>query len=202
MAVTVGSWTAIDDTEVDVDSPITESLMKRNRDNSYWIDAGTRQTTQTNTSKLLTPDGAGGVQWVDASTVSQINGTKGQGTMPTTSGSPLVVAIQTGRTLEVSVFNGPSAQTNNMGSGRIIVDASDDSISYAGNFFDASGNTFAFSTGNATLGASFANYLIIDRDSAPNDTFIAVRKNGTDYEFYVNQSAGGSGTSCYQYLWL
>ena len=74
MAVTVGSWASIDDTEIDAESPITESLMVRNRDNSYWIDAGTRKTTQTSQTKVLVPDGSGGVEWVEVATLSAING--------------------------------------------------------------------------------------------------------------------------------
>jgi len=63
MATTVGGFSAIDDTEVDAESPITETLITRLRDNSYWIDAGTKQTTITDTSKVLKPDGSGGVVW-------------------------------------------------------------------------------------------------------------------------------------------
>ena len=63
MAVTIGNFSPVDDGEIDAESPMTETLMKRNRDNSYWIDAGTRKTTETDTSKVLKPDGSGGVEW-------------------------------------------------------------------------------------------------------------------------------------------
>jgi len=63
MATTVGAFSAIDDTEVDAESPITESLVTRLRDNSYWIIEGTSKTTSTDTTKVLKPDGSGGIEW-------------------------------------------------------------------------------------------------------------------------------------------
>ena len=51
MATTVGAFTAIDDTEVDAESPITESLATRLRDNAYWLIEGTTLTTETASSQ-------------------------------------------------------------------------------------------------------------------------------------------------------
>ena len=69
MATTIASFSAIDDTAIDAESPIVESMVKQMRDNSYWIDAGTRKTTQTSQTKVLVPDGTGGIQWVEGATV-------------------------------------------------------------------------------------------------------------------------------------
>lgn len=75
MATTVGAFSAIDDSEVDSESPITESLVTRLRDNSYWIDQA--QTTETDTTLVLKPDGSGGTNWsgtiVDGTTGVVIN---------------------------------------------------------------------------------------------------------------------------------
>ena len=82
MATTVGNFSATDDTAIDVESPITETLMKETRDNPYWIDAGTKKTTITDTSLVLKPDGSGGVEW---GSVVAIDGTTGTLANPTTS---------------------------------------------------------------------------------------------------------------------
>ena len=73
MATTVGSFSDIDDSEVDAESPMTESLWKRARDNAYWIVAGKTLTTENDSTKVLKPDGSGGVTWGDPGG----NGTKG-----------------------------------------------------------------------------------------------------------------------------
>ena len=80
MATTVGGFSAIDDTEVDAESPITETLITRLRDNSYWIDAGTRRTGETSTTKVLTPDGSGGVAWVEVAGLAGVNGSSDRST--------------------------------------------------------------------------------------------------------------------------
>lgn len=100
MATTVASFSAIDDTAIDAESPMVESMMKQMRDNSYWIDAGTRQTTITDTSKVLKPDGAGGVEWG----VGGVNGTKGAlSTCGTTSGAPTLIAIASGAIVHLTI---------------------------------------------------------------------------------------------------
>ncbi len=116
MAVTIGNWAEIDDTEIDAESPITESLMVRNRDNSYWIDAGTRKTTQTSTTKVLTPDGSGGVAWVELSSIGGGSEAGGSSAISTswssitssTSGSLTISSIQrggNGDTTTITVVN-------------------------------------------------------------------------------------------------
>lgn len=81
------SYTAISDTEIDADSPITASLMSRLRDNPIaglqgipaaitdeaavavdWTPTGgglrnALKTDETDTSKVLTPDGSNSTQW-------------------------------------------------------------------------------------------------------------------------------------------
>ena len=79
MAETLGPWAAIDDTEVDAESPITESLMTRLRDshyaamsnngsppasNSYKLQLPARAfTAELNANLRLRPDGGGGMVW-------------------------------------------------------------------------------------------------------------------------------------------
>lgn len=78
MGTTVASFSAIDDTEVDAESPITESLVTRLRDNSYWIDPATTRTSATSNTLVLTPNQtAGTTQWQEISTLAGADGTKG-----------------------------------------------------------------------------------------------------------------------------
>lgn len=85
MAQTRGAYELIDDSEVDSESPITESLMTRLRDQWYaaLCDGSTTasndervsvpgrlKTAETDTQKVLQPDGAGGCIWSSAGTGS------------------------------------------------------------------------------------------------------------------------------------
>ena len=117
MATTVASFSAIDDTAIDAESPIVESMMKQLRDNSYWIDAGTRQTTETDTTKALKPDGSGGVVWGTGG----INGTKGAGTVSTASGAPTQIPIISGQIMRLYY------QMD------LVIDSSDDTYIWRGN---------------------------------------------------------------------
>ena len=153
MATTVGSFSAIDDTEVDAESPITETLVTRLRDNSYWIDAGTRQTTQTSTTKVLTPDGSGGVQWVEANTIAGVDGTKGAGTMGTTSGAAISVSIISNRILN---FESTVQQS------RIIIDSSDDSFVFLNTSSTLTGSFVALAASTLYGRKNGANYEFYD----------------------------------------
>ena len=79
MGQTRTSYLIIDDTEVDAESPVTESLVTRMRDQWYGAlcvsptTAPTAErlllpergkTTETDTTLRLAPDGAGGIDWV------------------------------------------------------------------------------------------------------------------------------------------
>ena len=80
MAQTRGEYEEIDDTEVDAESPVTQSLMFRMRDQYYGALCdttssapdderlslpGRAKTSETNTSRRLAPNGSGGVEWRD-----------------------------------------------------------------------------------------------------------------------------------------
>jgi hypothetical protein len=132
MATTVGSFSAIDDTEIDAESPITETLMTRMRDNSYWIDAGTKQTTQTSTTKVLTPDGSGGVQWVEVNNIAGVDGTKGVLTLSAT--YQTITSLTSGILfINSSLHDGNGNQANyKLYTSSIIVDLSDDTFSASG----------------------------------------------------------------------
>tara|TARA_R110000737_G_scaffold56106_1_gene80158 strand:- start:359 stop:835 length:477 start_codon:yes stop_codon:yes gene_type:complete len=135
MATTVASFSAIDDTAIDAESPIVESMVKQMRDNSYWIDAGTRKTTETDTKKTLKPDGSGGVAWATGG----VNGTKGAGTIGTTSGSPTSVSIISGLVLHFL-----------WGTNTYFIDASDDTYANAIN-----GTTGTITGTFADIGSGF-----------------------------------------------
>ena len=190
MATTVASFSAIDDTAIDAESPIVESMMKQMRDNSYWIDAGTRQTTHTSTTKVLTPDGSGGVAWVEADTIAGIDGTKGVGSIGTASGAPTQIAEISDKTLMVWFSDGNTTAAE-VSHAHIIITQSDDTFNLMSSYADTTG-TAAVSTG--TLTGSFASTLFGDQSSGAQSLYY--RKNGTNYEFY---SPNGD---YYQYLWV
>ena len=177
MATTVGNFSAIDDTEVDAESPITETLVTRMRDNSYWIDAGTRRTTETDTSKVLKPDGSGGVQWGAGGG----GGAKGSGTMSIASGTPTQIAIVTNRVLRLTTFD--SAGIN-----PFILDIDNADDSYVGN--SANGDQ------SGTVTGTFASFQY-----GSSGAYIWVRKVSTNYEFYIS-GGGASATNYYSYLWM
>ena len=176
MATTVGNFSAIDDSEVDAESPITETLVTRLRDNSYWIDAGTRQTTQTSTTRVLTPDGSGGVAWVEANTIAGVDGTKG-GIQPVSasSGSPDQITIQNNKKLFIYLNTDAIC----------AIDASDDTFS------GLNLSTLSHLSGTITgsFGAVYTNLV-------PNN--LLCKKNGANYEFYFS----ASNTFILRYFWL
>ena len=174
MATTVGGFSAIDDTEVDAESPITETLITRLRDNSYWIDAGTRQTTQTSTTKVLTPNGSGGVAWVEVGGIAGVDGTKGSVAISNASGSPTQVAIVTS-----SIFSGKWVTYS------FYIDSGDDT--YVG--FDDQANSAL----SGTLSGSYATIY-----TNASGTSIFCKKVSTNYEFYSCFST----TLSFVYAWL
>jgi hypothetical protein len=132
MPVTVSNFSAIDDTETDVDSPVTESLVARLRDNAYWVLEGTTKTVSASAGEYLEADGSGGVRW---STPTTIDGTKGTishgGDLSTTY---ITITANTTGILKfdyaVNVSNGYRV------SGSITVDLSDDSFVANGTYYD------------------------------------------------------------------
>jgi len=132
MATTIGAFSAIDDSEVDSESPITESLVTRLRDNSYWIIEGTNKTTETDTAKTLRPDGAGGVVWGGG-----VDGTKG--TVSATFGTTYVTMTSGVSGIFIFTYSSGAGGSENI-NGTVIVDLSDDTFTanYAGAGSDAS----------------------------------------------------------------
>lgn len=76
-------------------------------------------TAETSTTKVLAPDGSGGVVWVAG---GGGNGTKGAGTIGTSSGSPTVIAIVSEATLILHIGSNTLALTS----------SSDDTVAWLG----------------------------------------------------------------------
>ena len=171
---------SIDDSEVDAESPITETLVTRLRDNSYWIDAGTRETTQTSTTKVLTPNGSGGVAWVEVATIADpgIDGTKGSGVLGI-SGAASQFAEQSGKVFQFTC-RGPQGSDF---AATIVLDQSDLSYSVMG----VSDSNLVSSSGTAT--SSFVDIL---------DGGLFIRVTGGNVEIYESSAS----TIRYIYLWL
>lgn len=186
MATTVGSFSAIDDTEVDAESPITETLMTRMRDNSYWIDAGTRQTTQTSTTKVLTPDGSGGVSWVEIDTIGGVDGTKGTLSITT---SDLTVTSATDGILKIDVQqrrvdSGSSTLANVTTS--IVIDLSDDT--YASTSGGCDQNSYAIASGvfSGTLSGTYAQIGYSSDDNGAMAGQLQMRRSGGNVQIKIN----------------
>jgi len=133
MATTVSNFSAIDDTEVDAESPITETLVTRLRDNSYWIDPATTRTTATSNTLVLTPNAtAGTTQWQEVSTIAGLDGTKG--VAPSLTASYQVLVSKTSDKLLKVEYDVDTCVS-------FIIDTSDDT--YVGN----DGNSGTITTG-------------------------------------------------------
>lgn len=187
MAVTIGNFTAINDAEVDAESPITESLMTRLRDNAYWVNAGTTKTSEGTANKFLETDGSNGVQWTNTSTLG-VNGTFGSGAVGTSSGSPTQVAEVTDRILYLEVGVG-GASANDNSQFTIFIKQSDSTYELIEHEADAS--TFGTFVGSGTLTSSF-----VDVGGASQSFYLRV--TGGNIEFYE----GNTGSAGYLYLWL
>jgi hypothetical protein len=184
MAVTIGNFAAINDSEVDAESPLTESLVTRLRDNAYWVNEGTNKTTETTATKYLKPDGSGGIEWGDTSSLG-VDGTKGSTALSVTPATS--VAIQTDRILLVYGIGDSSAHGQ-----MCIIDSSDDT--YKGIGYN-SGTTVVVTTG--TLSGS--NSLIMPADGSGTTDGIQVLKSGSNYDFSRTSS---SESDSIVYLWL
>lgn len=149
MATTVAAFSAIDDTEVDAESPITESLMKRLRDNSYWINQGTNKTSQGSSGVWLEADGSGGVRWTTPTT---IDGTKGTVTSLSTSYTTLTSA-STG-ILQITVYDGPGGTNGTKIT--TIIDLSDDTWISA---YQDDNTAQSTASGTLTGAGTIAGYL-------------------------------------------
>jgi hypothetical protein len=84
-------------TELTAGLPITQDIMRRLRDDGYSKLPDSGQTNETDTSKSLAPDGAGGVQWKIAPTAPQ------NVVLVTASGS---VSIPAGTRIKLTVIGG------------------------------------------------------------------------------------------------
>jgi hypothetical protein len=187
MAFTLGALTEIDDTAVDAESPITESLMTSLRDNAYWIVAGTTQTTESTAGKLLETSGSGDLQWTAKTTIA-VDKTKGSGTVGTGSGSPTVIAIVSDKIIRIFMAGyGISTYTTSYGID-IYIDSSDDTYEGVGYYHERT--TGGLTAISGTMTGSFVNI----------GYGFFIRKNGTDYEIY--EGLASSGGAVYSYLWL
>ena len=185
MATTVGNFTAIDDSEVDAESPITESLVTRLRDNAYWVNEGTTQTSQGTGDKLLQTDGSGGVEWVDKSTVG-IDGTKGNGTVGTSSGTPSQIAEVTDKMLVLDVKGDLDAAVFLVD---LVINQSD--LTYSGSVYSDTTGT-KYNSASGTLTSSFVSIL------PAGSTAFYVRATEGNIEFYESDNEGAE----YHYYWL
>lgn len=181
MAVTIGNFTAINDSEVDAESPITESLVTRLRDNAYWVNAGTTKTTESTANKFLETDGSGGVQWTNTSDIG-VDGTKGAGSVSGNSGSPTQIAEVTDKIILVSI-RGFGDGISNPVVLDVFIDQSDSTYSAA--YLEDGGSQ---GSGTGTLTGSFV-------ELGAGQFF---RVTGGNIEIYENNSSGAS----YTYVWL
>lgn len=188
MAVTIGVFADINDSEVDAESPMTESLWKRARDNAYWIDSNYTKADQGSSGYFLETDGSGGVQWTLTSTLG-VNGTKGQGTLGSSPGSPTQIAEIANRFLMVTA-QVRGATANDRMSLTLYIDQSDST--YSGVYDDTDGSSSTAGSINGTLTGSF-----VDITSASSETFFA-RVTGGNIEFYENNTLA----AFYTYIWL
>jgi|14_taG_2_1085336.scaffolds.fasta_scaffold03131_3 hypothetical protein len=186
MATTVGNFTAIDDSEVDAESPITESLVTRLRDNAYWVNEGTTQTSQGTGDKLLQTDGTGGVEWIDKDTIG-VDGTKGNFDPASTSSiTPDQVAIVSNRLLHIYSSSGTA-----LASGFGVIDSSDDTFQGIG--WDVSTNFCLSGTADGT----WRDFIPANTAGGGDGDGLSIRKNGSNYEF-VN----ADGATSFLYLWI
>lgn len=174
MATTVSSFSAIDDTEVDAESPITESLMTRLRDNSYWIDPASTRTSATSNTLVLTPNHtAGTTQWQEIRNIGGVDGTKGNATSITTAW--VTITTKTKGILHLHYYLTDTSALD----GSVKIDLSDDTYvaSYAGQPGSAIINARTQS-GTITTGSTYGEYF--DGASPRN---IQLRRNSGNLQF-------------------
>jgi hypothetical protein len=187
MATTVSSFSAIDDNEVDTESPITESLMTRLRDNSYWIDPASTRTSATSNTLVLTPDTtAGTTQWQEISDLDVIDGTSGTlATSTSTSWATITSATSGYLILDYTFENSNSHRSW----GNIKVNLSDDS-------FVANYSTSATSNGGVFSGtittSSNVGYIM---NSSGSDVLFTFRRDSGNLQWKSTIAISGMGAS-------
>lgn len=116
MAWTQGPYAIVNDTEVDAESPVTQSLMFRLRDNAFagmqgdpnaiaddrgvWVDKNGQsaiQTDELDVNKVLKPDGAGGVAFSSIAPASLPSNYGSNGVTVSTTGTWFVNAVASRR---------------------------------------------------------------------------------------------------------
>lgn len=190
MAATIGNFADIDDTAVDAESPITESLMTQLRDNAYWIDSSFTKSDQGSADYLLETDGSGGVQWVTKNSVQGINGTKGGGSTGTSSGSPTQVSVISDRFLRVDAY-GVKIGSGESLHAHFIIDSSDNTFVSSAVYLVSGGNEIS-TVSSGTLTGSF-------QAIGTTTGVLQARVTGGNYEFY---STFASGTFKHTYIWF
>ena len=190
MAFTLGALTEIDDTAVDAESPITESLMTSLRDNAYWIVAGTTQTTETTAGKLLeTTGGAGDMQWTAKTTIA-VDKTKGGGVTGTTSGSPTQIAEVSDKAILIFIDGKYTTSADDIVSYKIIIDQTDYTYRINAIEVDIATGLNYVSSFSGTLTGSFVDVVA----AATGPMFMRV--TGGNVELYTNVACA------YSYIWL
>ena len=187
MAVTVGDFTAIDDSQIDAESPITESLVTALRDNAYWVNAGTQKTSETTANKLLRTSGSNDLEWVNQDDVGGVEGTKGA--LSFKPGSKATISIISNRKLMVSLSGAAGQMTGEVVMTTLFIDSSDDSYAFNGFY-----NSFSSSDSESSI-SGFGIVSTTDISVSPNRK-IVFKKNGSDYDF------GSSILSNLSYMWL
>lgn len=191
MATTVANFSAIDDTEVDADSPITETLVTRLRDNSYWIDPATTRTTATSNTLVLTPNQtAGTTQWQEVSSLAGIDSTN---ELQSASGAASPQSI---------AFTTPADADSISGSVTFLVDdTANDIQGYIPHFhYDISSKTFSYilidEIGGASAGLSrvtlSASWTTLKTNTGNN---FDVRENSDNLEFRALGGANSQSVS-------
>jgi len=127
----------------------------------------------------LRPDGTGGVLWGGG-----VDGTKGGGSIGTSSGSPTQIAIVSGAILQFKYRQ--AATSYILGLNDINIDSSDDTFSITESIITSSATSAQYVFG--TLTASFVLHGLV-----------YMRKNGSNYEFYSNST---QTNLIYSYLWV
>jgi len=176
MATTVGSFSAIDDNEVDADSPVTETLVTRLRDNPYWLDTH-MLTTELDTTLCLRPDGSGGTVFGKAG----IDGTKGLVSSISTTWATLTT--KTIGILMVNYVN--SGSTSGITSGSVKVDLSDDT--YVSSSQDGT-HPVTGSSGTITTGTSVG--VLYSASSAGR--FLQFRRDSGNFQYKIDGAYTGS----------
>jgi hypothetical protein len=168
---TIGNFTDIEDDEVDAESPITESLVTRLRDNAYWVNAGTTKTSESGANKFLETDGSGGVQWTDTTEIGA-DGTKGTSATFAKISNRILIISGYAQDISNKAYAGPA-----------FIDTSDDTLVSGSNSFTISGSNQVWATldnSSSNLDAAFSirltggNYIITFGDDASGASYLYI----------------------------